>query len=713
MGEIHPTLMGEIHPTLIGEIHPNTPGEIHPTLMGEIHPKTPGEIHPTLMGEIHPKTPGEIHPRTLGEPHHNPIGEIHLNTQGETHLSTPGVPHPNNPGVLHHNVDKPVESTLNQEWLEDNLESIWTFQPLEAHRSKNDLNKAPIHQSKDQILTLNKQQPELDTVILVDFKHHGFKSALLILANVFRFIQRIKLKLHNKGKHINCDICDYEKNKIDRSYINKFEVLCTKSNALPELGPSSYEMWTAWTYTCKLLSKEVSNTTSKSKLDSYIRDESEILKSGGRLSYPELDVDNSELAVFENTSFIAPVALVTNPVIISLALHLHWEILNHPGIELHLGYMLSIVHVERLRTLIKKIRTSCIRCRLLLKKRYIGSTGNQAKSCLVKAPPFYSIQMDCCGPFLAHDSVKRRTTIKAYMLVIVCMLTGAVSIVCLDSLSTDSIMSSMLRHISRYGYAKLIYCDSQSSFLSLESLNFTIRDLKTNLWTQERIVLEVSTPHAHMERGKVEQRVRVIREMLDKSREHSTKKSILDWETICATTSNSLNNLPLARHCDETDSPISFICPNHFLLGRNNSRSLEFPIEDERNISKRLEDIQDTTDMMIEYLAQNIHKYVPGKRIISGELPQAGEVVLFISEESQRKRNEKFKYGKITETFIHGRSNKVRITYRNSGETVNRETTRSVRDIVIIMNLEDLDFGSAEQQLVNKANNKYLMLKHL
>ena len=450
-----------------------------------------------------------------------------------------------------------------------------------------------------------------------------------------------------KGRHINCPDCQTEKYKIDRSYINKFEVLCGKANSSPSLGPTSFEMCIAWRHLCIQMSQDVRLRSSKQKQEAYIEDPSGILKCGGRLTYPATEVDDTEYSSYEFSSFVAPVGLVDNEVVIALAVYLHWEILPHTGVEQLLNYMLRIVHVEKLRTLIKSIRNSCIRCRILLKKRYLGETGNQSKTCLVRAPPFYSVQIDVCGPFPAHDSIKKRVKGKAYMLCLVCMLTSALNIVCLEGLSTDMIITSLVRHMGKHGYSKLIFCDSQASLLSLKSAEITVSDLQNQLWRKERIVLEVSTPHSHQERGKIENRIGVVRNMLEKSKELSTKKSYLEWESVGVCIANALNNIPIARSGDDSsDSPLSFISPNHLLLGRNNQRSMELPVVVEGSTLSRLEDVQNTVDTMLDYIVNDIHKFVPGKRLTQGEIPKPGEIVLFIMEESNRKRYEKFKYGR-------------------------------------------------------------------
>ncbi len=101
-----------------------------------------------------------------------------------------------------------------------------------------------------------------------------------------------------------------------------------------------------------------------------------------------------------------------------------------------------------------------------------------------------------------------------------------------------------------------------------------------------------------------------------------------------------------------SDSLLSFISPNHLLVGRNNERAMELPVVVEGSTLSRLEDVQNTVDTMIDYIGNDIYKFVPGKRLTRGEIPQPGENVLFIIEENNRKRYEKFKYKKYKKTLF-------------------------------------------------------------
>ena len=87
----------------------------------------------------------------------------------------------------------------------------------------------------------------------------------------------------------------------------------------------------------------------------------------------------------------------------------------------------------------------------------------------------------------------------------------------------------------------------------------------------------ISTPKAHNKRGRVEQKISVLRCMLDKlGHVVMTPRTTLQWETIFSQISNSLDDLPLAKGNTSSGSFLGYetITPNRLKLGRNNGRSL-------------------------------------------------------------------------------------------------------------------------------------------
>ena len=83
----------------------------------------------------------------------------------------------------------------------------------------------------------------------------------------------------------------------------------------------------------------------------------------------------------------------------------------------------------------------------------------------------------------------------------------------------------------------------------------------------------------HNYHGKVERKIRTVRECLEKSA-HNVRLSVIEWETLCSEISNSINDVPVAIGNETEDlENIDLITPNRLRLGRNNSRSPIGPLE--------------------------------------------------------------------------------------------------------------------------------------
>ena len=77
----------------------------------------------------------------------------------------------------------------------------------------------------------------------------------------------------------------------------------------------------------------------------------------------------------------------------------------------------------------------------------------------------------------------------------------------------------------------------------------------------------------HNVHGKVERKIRTIRESIEKTM-HNERLSILQWETLAAQVSNSINDLAIAPTSSVAELEYAdLITPNRLKLGRNNDRS--------------------------------------------------------------------------------------------------------------------------------------------
>ena len=170
--------------------------------------------------------------------------------------------------------------------------------------------------------------------------------------------------------------------------------------------------------------------------------------------------------------------------------------------------------------------------------------------------------------------------------------------------------------------------------------------------------------------------------------------SIIQWETLAAQISNSINNMPIAlsSHVTELENA-DLITPNRLRHGRNNERS---PVEamsvnnDPNKMISRNKEIFNT------WFEAWLITYVPKlmehpKWYVSDRDLKLGDVIMFLK--SEKEINHDYQYGLIN--AIHSskdnKTRKVSVKYRNSNENIDRFTTRSAREIIVIHPVDELN----------------------
>ena len=117
------------------------------------------------------------------------------------------------------------------------------------------------------------------------------------------------------------------------------------------------------------------------------------------------------------------------------------------------------------RSLIKQIRSSCKRCRYLLKRKYNVSMGPLSQENFTITPAFYCVQTDLAGPFLSYSQHHKRTTVKIWLIVFCCATTNAVKIKVMDDYSTTSFLLSFTTFACEVRYPKKLLVDEGSQLL--------------------------------------------------------------------------------------------------------------------------------------------------------------------------------------------------------------------------------------------------------
>ena len=122
--------------------------------------------------------------------------------------------------------------------------------------------------------------------------------------------------------------------------------------------------------------------------------------------------------------------------------------------------------------------------------------------------------MDIAYGFPGHPFKNARTRINVYALVIVCILTGATSIQAMEGIETQDVVQALERHSRVHGVPAHVFIDNGTQLKALEHASFNIRDVHAQVHDNMGMEISVSNPKSHEERGRVERRIGLIREML-------------------------------------------------------------------------------------------------------------------------------------------------------------------------------------------------------
>ena len=253
-------------------------------------------------------------------------------------------------------------------------------------------------------------------------------------------------------------------------------------------------------------------------------------------------------------TFIVPIVEKFSPLSFSILNEKHWydTTAKHSGVETTIRSTMTVAHILGVRDIAKLFRKNCVRCRFLLKKTVDVEMGLLPSSRLTVAPPYFNTQVDLCGPFTAYSKHNKRTTVKVWIIVYVCATTGMTNLKIMEGYDTTQFLLSFSRFACEAGYPKQLLVDAGSQLVSgCDNMLISMCDVGGKLNREYGIQFEVCPVGGHNFHGRVERKIRTVKESLLKS-VHNVRLSILEWETLCAEISNSINNLPIVIE-NETD----------------------------------------------------------------------------------------------------------------------------------------------------------------
>ena len=395
-----------------------------------------------------------------------------------------------------------------------------------------------------------------------------------------------------------------------------------------------------------------------------------------------------------DSTFCVPLLDKYSPISFSIINEVHWydDDARHAGNETVWRFVQLLAFIVEGKPLAKQFKEECPRCRYLKRMAIKVAMGPVGDDQLRIAPPFYASQVDIFGPYKSHSDVNTRAKTDIWFVIFCCCVTGAVSIKTMNTYSTKSFVMSFIRFSCVYGCPYKLLPDAGSQLVKgCKSMKLTFTDIKNRLH-EEGVVFEVCPVGAHYMHGKVERKIRSVKETFAKCLQNE-KLSGMEWETLGDQVANSMNNLPIGLRSETKDlENVDLLTPNRLLLGRNNNRGPVGPLRVTEDVGK----IIDQNEKLVKaWFRAWLISYVPNliiqpKWFRSDRDPKIGDVVLFLKSDKEFKKL--YQYGMIHDVkqSRDGLIREVEIIYQNSGEKSKRFTSRGTREIVVIHHVEEL-----------------------
>ena len=452
--------------------------------------------------------------------------------------------------------------------------------------------------------------------------------------------------------------------------------------------------------------KMIIMTVPTSKLTKFTM-ENDILIFTGRLSEenPFRFRDLDEVPFLDAPQIIGavPVVMAESEVYYSYLMAIHTRIAPHAGVVTTMKEVGKKMFVpNNPKRIVKKVRQDCTRCKIILKQTVELEMQKHSFARTMIAPPFYNAMMDIVYGFPGQPFKKARKRIKVYALCIVCLLTGATSIQAMEGVETQDVILALEMHARTHGVPAEVFVDNGTQLIALKHASFNLRDVHAFVYDAMGMTVTVSAAKSHEERGRVERRIGLIRDMLSRTIDPTVAQTPLQWHALFAKIANSIDDLPLAKGNPSNSNELGYeiLTANRIKMGRNNNRSLTFPgmtLDMAAGLTCMLEKNRKMYQVWYQIFMDHVHLLTmkPDKWNVTSKMPQEGDVVLFVQNDSgYTKASKTWKLGKIVEVI------KSRVKILSFTKNARRAKAkgsvfeRNVREVSILFSLDELYVNS-------------------
>jgi hypothetical protein len=530
--------------------------------------------------------------------------------------------------------------------------------------------------------------PKAREPLLIDIIATGWFKAIRILAMVIKAVTKLKHKTHIK-KCIDDEMCQ----------------LCSPMNG-NEMD-ATFEVH-AEEYLFRQESQHIMSTLSRKKLKNFNL-EGNTLRFSGRLSeenpFRFRDLDSVPFMDAHEIVGNVPVVMSDSPVFFSFLMAVHMKIVPHAGVITTMREISKkMLVLDAPKKIIAKVRADCVKCKMIIKQTVELEMQKHKFPRTMIAPPFYNVMIDIAYGFQGQPFKNARKRVNIYALVIVCLLTGATHIIALEGIETQDVVLAIEKHSYLHGIPAEVFIDNGTQLKALEHAEFSVQTMDAQLHDSLGLRVSVSNAKSHEERGRVERRIGLIRDMLQRLTQQGTQvMSALQWDTLFAKVANAIDNLPLAKGNTSNANELGYeiLTANRIKLGRNNNRSLSGPgitLDMSPSLTRILDRNRQIQQSWYQLFMDQIHLLTlkPPKWETTGRLPVEGDIVLFVLNDSGYGKKEKtWKLGKV----VRALKTKVDIQFYSMGKGRVKKTStlqRNPREVSILFSSEELFVNSKE-----------------
>ena len=135
---------------------------------------------------------------------------------------------------------------------------------------------------------------------------------------------------------------------------------------------------------------------------------------------------------------------------------------------------------------------------------------------------------------------------EAHMLVFACVVTGAINCQIIEKRDTTGVLDGFNRFFDEVSVPSIMYPDKDGALMkALGEGRVDLVDLQHTLHAKRGIKFETCLPQQHNAHGRVERRIRMIQDSLDRSNLRNSRNTATGWQTIAKMVEREVNNIPL------------------------------------------------------------------------------------------------------------------------------------------------------------------------